>query len=202
MSDFESILINGSIAAIGGLYRARRISVTEAVTWCLARIERLADLNAVREISTRARDEAREADAALAAGRDLGPLHGIPVLLKDNVFAAGMTASAGAKALAGFAPGRDAHLVARLRAAGAIVLGKTNMTEFADYVSDVMPSEFSGHGGVVKNPHGVRYDRGQGSSVGSAAAVAASVMIRHSTRSKKARLGPAVRLTVPSGRGR
>jgi amidase len=118
---------------------------------------------------------AKLADDALANGSDLGPLHGIPVLLKDNIFARGMRASAGAKALAAFEPARDASLVSRLRAAGCIVLGKTNMTEFADYVSDVMPSEFSGAGGVVGNPHGIRYDRGHGSSVGSAASVAASL---------------------------
>jgi amidase len=86
-----------------------------------------------------------------------------------------MTAAAGAAALAGFKPKSEATLVRRLRRAGAIVLGKTNMTEFADYVSDVMPSGFSGAGGVVRNPHGIEYGRGQGSSVGSAAAVAAGL---------------------------
>jgi amidase len=175
MSDIEKILINGSIAEIGGLYRTRQASVTEAVQWYLARIERLGYLNAVREISSRALEDATRADDALAKGHDAGPLHGIPVLLKDNIFVSGMRASAGVKALADFRPARDATLVTKLRAAGAIILGKTNLTEFADYVSDVMPSEFSGAGGIVKNPHGIRYDRGQGSSVGSAAAVAASL---------------------------
>ena len=175
MADIESIFINGSIAEIGDLYRKRRTSVTEAVKWYLARIERLGDLNAVREVSGTALEEAKRTDEALASGRDAGPLHGIPVLLKDNIFVSGLRASAGVKALADFRPPRDASLVTRLRAAGAIILGKTNLTEFADYVSDIMPSEFSGAGGVVKNPHGIRYDRGQGSSVGSAAAVAASL---------------------------
>jgi amidase len=175
MSDIENIFINGSIAEIGELYRTRRVSITEAVQWYLARIERLGHLNAVREISSRALEDAKRADDALAKGEDAGPLHGIPVLLKDNIFVSGMRASAGVKALSDFRPARDAALVTKLRAAGAIILGKTNLTEFADYVSDVMPSEFSGAGGVVKNPHGIRYDRGQGSSVGSAAAVAASL---------------------------
>jgi amidase len=85
-----------------------------------------------------------------------------------------MAASAGAAALASFVPKRDATLVARLRAAGAVILGKANLTEFADYVSDIMPSGFSSAGGMVKNPHnGQDYGRGLGSSIGPAAAVAA-----------------------------
>jgi amidase len=175
MSDIEHVLLNGSIAEIGVLYRSRRITVVGAVAWYLARIERFKDLNAVREVSEHALEDAKRADHELAQGIDHGPLHGIPVLLKDNILARGLRASAGARALADFKPSRDATLVAKLRAAGCIVLGKTNMTEFADYVSEVMPSEFSGAGGVVKNPHGIRYDRGQGSSVGSSAAVAASL---------------------------
>ena len=172
----DTLLEKGSIAEIGAAYRANTLTIAEAVSWYLARIARLnPELNAVREVSPRALDDAKLADAELAAGRDRGPLHGIPVLLKDNIFVEGMACAAGAKALAGFKPKQDATLVRRLREAGAIVLGKTNLTEFADFVSDVMPSEFSGAGGVVKNPHGIRYDRGQGSSVGSAAAVAASL---------------------------
>jgi Asp-tRNA(Asn)/Glu-tRNA(Gln) amidotransferase A subunit family amidase len=113
----------------------------------------------------------------LASGRIRGPLHGIPVLLKDNFLTEdGMTATAGAAALLKFRPKREATVVQRLREAGALILGKTNLTEFADYVSDVMPSGFSGVAGMVKNPHGkTDYGRGLGSSVGSAAAVAASL---------------------------
>jgi amidase len=175
MNDIERALLNGSVGELGALYRSRRLSATEATSWYLKRIERLSELNAVREISRRALHEAKAADARFATGVDLGSLDGIPVLVKDNIFVGGMKTCAGAKALAQFAPERDASVVTRLRAAGCVVLGKTNMTEFADYVSDKMPSEFSAAGGVVKNPHGIRYDRGQGSSVGSAAAVAASL---------------------------
>lgn len=176
----EAVLAGGSIAAIRQAYAERAFSVREAVGWYLARIDALSRrgpcLNAVRETATSALEDAARADAEIGAGRALGPLHGIPVLLKDNILTAdGMAATAGAAALRGFVPRREATLVRRLRAAGAIILGKTNMTEFADYVSDVMPSEFSGAGGVVRNPHGVRFGRGQGSSVGSAASVAAAL---------------------------
>jgi len=176
MRDLSDILVSGSIAEIGAAYRRRELSAADAVAFYLSRIEALKRLNAVREVSAQAAEDARRADAALAAGKDLGPLHGIPILLKDNIFTAeGMRASAGARALADFVPGRDATIASRLRHAGAIILGKTNLTEFADYVSDVMPSGFSGAGGIVRNPHGIEYGRGQGSSIGSAAAVAAGL---------------------------
>lgn len=173
----EDILAGGSLTAIGRALSERRLSAHEVTAWYLKRIETLdhagPHLNTVREIAPDALEAAGRADKELAAGRRRGPLHGIPVLVKDNVLVAGMAATAGAAALKGFKPRRDATLVARLRAAGAIVIGKTNLTEFADYVSEVMPSGFSGAGGVVKNPHGVApYGRGLGSSVGSAAAVA------------------------------
>ncbi len=137
----------------------------------------MSGLNAVREVSLRALDDARQLDDEASNGRVRGPLHGIPILIKDNILTGdGMCATAGAAALQEFAPKRDATVVRRLREAGALILGKTNLTEFADYVSDVMPSGFSGAGGMVKNPHGNHdYGRGLGSSVGSAAAVAASL---------------------------
>jgi amidase len=177
--DSEKVLTEGSITQIGAAWRARQFSAEELVGWYLARIAAFNNagpvLNAVRTVNPGALDDARNADQELASGQDHGPLHGIPVLLKDNILSRdGMTASAGAAALAGFVPGVDATLVRKLRRAGTIILGKTNMTEFADYVSDTMPSEFSSAGGVVRNPHGISYGRGQGSSVGSAASVAAS----------------------------
>jgi amidase len=178
--DIEKILMQGSIAELRALYLEKKLSVTDAVTWYLNRINAISQngpaINAVREVSLRAMDDVKRADEAIAKGEDLPALHGIPVLLKDNILTGdGMKAAAGSAALRDFQPAGDATLVKRLRSAGAIVLGKTNLTEFADFVSDVMPSGYSGNGGVVKNPHGIEYGRGQGSSVGSAAAVAASL---------------------------
>lgn len=178
--DIEQILASGSVGELTRACREKRLSVRDAAEWHLARIEARnggADgLNAVRELAPRALEDADAADRRLASGDADGlPLVGVPVLLKDNVTTAdGMAATIGARALKGFVPRREATVVARLKRAGAVVLGKANMTEFADYTSDVMPSEFSGAGGVVRNPRGPAFGRGQGSSVGSAASVAAA----------------------------
>jgi amidase len=175
MANPETILLEGGVAGLRDGLAAGHFSVRDAVGFYLARIAAgNPTINAVKELAPDALAQATLADAAIAAGKPLGPLHGIPVLLKDNICTAdGAAMSAGAEALRGFVPRREATLVFRLRQAGAIILGKTNLTEFADYVSDVMPSGFSGGGGMVRNPHSGPYGRGQGSSVGSAAAVAA-----------------------------
>ena len=177
----EDVLLSGSLATIRDAIATRQVSAAEVTQFYLRRIEAIdvagPALNAVRTVASDVLEVARERDAELAAGRVRGPLHGIPVLIKDNILTGdGMPASAGAAALAAFVPSRDATIVRRLREAGAVILGKTNLTEFADYVSDVMPSGFSGAGGTVKNPHTKEgYGRGLGSSVGSAAAVAAAL---------------------------
>ncbi|ORM72574.1 hypothetical protein HA48_13685 [Pantoea wallisii] len=180
MTDITSLLSNGSARAIGEAIAAGQITSYAATQWYLARIEQISGgesgLNCVRTLSQPALEEAQRADEERAAGRIRGPLHGVPWLVKDNVFTTdGSYCSAGAKALETFIPPYEATIVARLREAGAVLLGKTNLTEFADFVSDVMPAEFSGAGGVVRHPLGSSYGRGQGSSVGSAAAVAAGL---------------------------
>lgn len=169
-----------SIAAQGEALGRGALSAVDLTRHYLQRIAELdaagPRLNAVREVNSAAEDIARARDEELRAGRRRGPLHGIPFLVKDNVATGdGMACTAGALALAQFRPARDATIVRRLRAAGAVLLGKCNMTEFADYLSDHMPSEFSSAGGVVRHPHGGRYDRGGGSSIGPACAVAAGL---------------------------
>jgi len=181
LHDVDRLLTAGSIKSIGSAFRKGELLIEDAAAWFLQRISAFnhgtKNLNAVRTVSPTALDDAKRLSRELQQGNDRGALHGIPVLLKDNILTADMPASAGAAALAQFTPSRDALIVRKLRAAGALILGKTNMTEFADYVSDVMPSGFSSAGGMVANPHGIAYDRGQGSSVGSAAAVAASFAV-------------------------
>jgi amidase len=180
-TDPEQLLKQGGISQIRTALVERRFPAVEIAQACLDRIEKISEagpqLNAMRSVSTTALEQAERLDQTLSDGIAPGPLHGIPVLLKDNIQTNdGLPMSAGAMALREFYPRREATIVTRLRRAGAIIMGKTNLTEFADYVSDVMPSGFSGLGGIVRNPHGTQYGRGGGSSVGSAAAVAAGIV--------------------------
>lgn len=151
----------------------------EAVTQAyLGRIAAVDDggptLNAVIATNPRALDEARELDRLAGQGGSKGPLHGAPVLIKDNIDALGMATTAGSLALKENIPERDSPLVARLRAAGAVILGKTNLSEWANFRSNSSSSGWSGVGGQTKNPHVL--DRNPcGSSSGSGAAVAAGL---------------------------
>lgn len=132
-------------------------------------------LNAIIELNPDADDQARALDAERRAGQSRGPLHGIPVLLKDNIATADrMMTTAGSIALDGVPAARDAHLVKRLRAAGAVILGKTNLSEWANLRSTRSTSGWSSRGGLTRNPHAL--DRNtSGSSSGSAAAAAAGL---------------------------
>ena len=126
-------------------------------------------LNSVRAINPHVYEEAAVLDAELAAGTTRGPLHGVPVLIKDNIDIAGMPTTAGSLALANSYPTADSPLVTQLREAGAVILGKTNLSEFANYLTNGMPSGYSSLGGQVLNP----YDASQtpsGSSSGSGSA--------------------------------
>jgi len=132
-------------------------------------------LQSILVLNPDALTEARALDADRKAGQTLGPLHGIPVLLKDNIETKdAMATTAGALALEDNVTGRDSPLVAGLRKAGAIILGKTNLSQWANFRSEDSMSGWSALGGQVRNPH--MLDRNPcGSSSGSAAAVAASL---------------------------
>lgn len=133
-------------------------------------------LNAVLELNSDVVAIAEHLDAERAAGQSRGLLHGIPVLLKDNINTGdNMRTSAGSLALAdSFAP-EDAHLVKRLRDAGAVMLGKANMTEWANFMTVGMPAGYSSRGGQTLNPYGPGRIQTGGSSSGSAVAVAANL---------------------------
>src|SRR4051812_47391598 len=142
----------------------------------IARIEQVdGGLRSVLEINPDALTIADALDRERAAGQVRGPLHGIPILLKDNIDTADqMETTAGSLALLGSKPARDATIAAKLRAAGAILLGKTNMSEWANFRSTRSSSGWSGRGRQTRNPYAL--DRGPGgSSSGSAVAVAANL---------------------------
>jgi amidase len=133
-----------------------------------------ATLNAVIEISSTAIADAQARDAERNAGNVRGPLHGIPILIKDNIDSAGMVNSAGSLALSDNRPKQDAFVVTRLREAGAVILGRTNLSEWANIRSTRSTSGWSSRGGQTKNPYVL--DRNPcGSSSGTGAAIAASL---------------------------
>ena len=147
-----------------------------------AYLQRIADfdktgptLNAVIEVNPDALNSAHQLDAERRAGHVRGPLHGIPVLIKDNIDTADkMQTTAGSLALIGQKPPRDAFVAARLRAAGAVILGKTNCTEWANFRANNPSSGWSGRGGQTRNPYVL--DRNpSGSSSGSGAATSANL---------------------------
>ncbi len=155
------------------------ISSEEITAAYLERITRFDDSNnmidAVIAVMPDAMAQAKAMDAERKAGTYRGPMHGIPVLLKDNVEAAGPVATtAGSLAMKNNVTGRDAPLVKRLRDAGAVILGKTNLSEWANIRSNNSTSGWSAVGGLTKNPYAL--DRNAcGSSSGSGAAIAASM---------------------------
>jgi amidase len=134
-------------------------------------------LDAIRTLAPDAREQAAAADALRATGAPHGPLLGIPVLLKDNVSTVDMPTTAGAISLEGAQPNRDATITRKLRQAGAIILGKTNLSEFANWVSLNAPSGWSSLGGQVKNA----YTGGDPSGSSSGSGVAASMAFAAAT---------------------
>lgn len=156
---------------VAAAIEAGTISPVELTELMLARIARHDPaLNAYQLVlAEESRAAAREAEAEIAAGRYRGPFHGVPFALKDLLATAGIPTTAGSKILADWVPDQDATAVRRLREAGAILIGKTRMSEFA-----YSPSSLNVHYGSTHNPWNLERDTG-GSSSGSAAAVAAGL---------------------------
>ncbi|WP_267395803.1 MULTISPECIES: amidase [unclassified Sphingomonas] len=167
-----------SIDQLGAMMAEGQASSVDITRAYLARIaamnRRGPGLRAVIAVNPDALAQAKVLDAERKAGRVRGPLHGVPVLIKDNIETADrMATTAGSLALKDNVTGRDAPVVAALRAAGAVILGKTNLSEWANIRSSHAMSGWSAVGGLVKNPYAL--DRTAcGSSSGSGAAVAAS----------------------------
>jgi amidase len=165
-----------SIAQLQEQMGAGALTAQALAQMYLERIERLDPLiNSVIELNPQALDIARQLDQERRQGKMRGPLHGIPLLLKDNIDTADrMTTTAGSLALEGSIPGQDAFLVKKLRQAGAVFLAKANLSEWANFRSTRSSSGWSSRGGQTRNPYVL--DRSPcGSSSGSGAAVAAGL---------------------------
>ena len=166
-------------ATVAQLQDAMRTGARTSRSICAAYLARIAELDpklhSVIETNPEALAVADRLDAERKANRVRGPLHGIPVLIKDNIATADrMMTTAGSLALAGAPAPRDAALVARLRSAGAVIIGKTNLSEWANFRSSHSVSGWSGRGGQCRNPYAT--DRNPcGSSSGTGAAIAASL---------------------------
>jgi amidase len=176
-SSFEENLSEISINDLQVAYSEGIISSAEVVRYYQDRIAEIdSALNSVLEINPDALVIAEQLDAERAAGKVRSRLHGVPVLLKDNIDTAdSMLTTAGSFALVNApAPAKDAYLVNRLRAAGAIIFGKANLSEWANFRSTSSSSGWSGRGGQARNPYVL--DRTPcGSSAGSGVAVAANL---------------------------
>ncbi len=169
MEDDELCELSATEAA--GLIARRRISPVELTAAVLARADQLdpvLNLFALR-LGEDARRDARAAEQAVMNGVPLGPLHGVPITVKDNVAIAGLPMRNGSLMTEGVVPSRDAAVVARVKAAGAVVIGKTTLPEFAHKVLTDSPLH-----GVTRNPWNLDHTPG-GSSGGASAALASGV---------------------------
>ncbi len=171
--------MNNSAPELARKLASGELTATVVARYYLDRIDALdrngPRLRAVLELNPVALDEAAALDARLAASGPVGPLHGMPVLIKGNIDVAGLVAGAGSLALADYRAASDAFLVERLRAAGAVILGTANLSEWANFRDGNSTSGWSGMGGQTRNPYVL--DRNPcGSSSGSAVAVAARLV--------------------------
>ena len=172
----EDLVSGKTILELGDLLEAGELTSFDLTVYYLERIQRydVNWLNSVLELNPKALIIAQALDDERAAGKVRGPLHGIPVLLKDNIATGDeLHTAAGAAALLGWDPDRDAFLVSQLREAGAVILGKANLSEWANYMDPCLPDGFSANGGQTRNPYGP-FDT-LGSSSGPAVAVAADL---------------------------
>ncbi len=173
--ELDEVSIADLAASMASGERTAR-SVTEAYLARIAQIDRQGPtLRSVIETNPDALDIADSLDRERAEGRVRSPLHGVPILVKDNVDTADrMTTTAGSLALEGSIPAEDSHVAQRLRDAGAVLLGKANLSEWANFRSTRSSSGWSARGGQCRNPYAL--DRNPcGSSSGSGAAVSASL---------------------------
>ena len=152
-------VVEASIAEMRAALEAGQTTSRELVQESLLRIAAHEDrLNAVLAVNPRALAEAEALDRERAAGTVRGPLHGIPIALKDNIHTTDLPTTGGALAFDGLVPPYEATLVANLRAAGAVILAKTTMTELANWIASNMPTNYNALAGFAFNPYDPRRD--------------------------------------------
>ena len=168
-------VVEQSIFGLQNAMEDGKITSRQIVEQYLARIKKYDQdgpkINAFITLNPAALDVAAALDAERRAGRVRGPLHGIPIVIKDNYATADLPTTAGSRALEGFRPGRDAFMVKKLRDAGAVIIGKTNLHELAYGITSI-----SSMGGQTLNPYDLTRNPG-GSSGGTGAAVAANFAV-------------------------
>ena len=179
VASYEFRFAEYSIAQMQDGYTNGEFTIQKVVESYLDRIEAIdksgPTLNSIIQLNPEAISIAKELDKELEAGQRRGPMHGIPVLLKDNIDTHDrMATTAGSRALVGSYPLQDSWVAKKLRESGAVILGKTNLSEWANFRGNLSSSGWSGHGGQTKNPY--RMDRNPcGSSSGSGVAVSANL---------------------------
>ncbi|HEY0332910.1 MAG TPA: amidase [Stenotrophomonas sp.] len=166
IADLQALMSRGELDSV---------TLTGAYLRRISQLDRAGPrLNSIIALNPDAPREAAQLDAERRAGKLRGPLHGIPVLIKDNIDATPMANTAGSLALADFHPRQDAFLVRQLRRAGAVILGKTNLSEWANFRSSQSSSGWSAIGGQTRNPYALGHNP-CGSSAGSGVAVSANL---------------------------
>ncbi|MEJ6625588.1 MAG: amidase family protein, partial [Flavobacteriaceae bacterium] len=179
LNDFP--YLEADIRKLSSGYASGEYTITDVTQAYLNRIERIdrtgPTLRSIIEVNPDALAIANELDAELAAGKRRGPLHGIPIVLKDNIDTHDkMATTAGSRALMDSKPLQDSEVAAKLRAAGAIILAKANLSEWANFRGQNSSSGWSGINGQTKNPY-VLTRNPCGSSAGSGAAVSANLTV-------------------------
>ena len=176
----SSKLMEIDVEGLSKAYLAKELTVKEVLQFYVDRMNSVdkqgPELNSIIALHPNIWNRAEELDAELAAGKWRGPLHGIPVLIKDNIDIAGMPTTAGSRAMKNAYPEQSSFLITQLEEAGALIMGKTNLSEWANFRGRNSSSGWSGVGGQTKNPY-VLNRTPCGSSSGSGVAIAANLAV-------------------------
>lgn len=171
------IVQQSTIPELNQKLQSKELSVTQLTQYFLHQIElNNQKFNALIAVNPQAMQLAQQLDQEIQQGKIRGLLHGIPIVVKDNIDTSTMPTTAGSLALKDNMTGRDATLVTKLKAAGAIIIGKANLSEWANFRSERSSSGWSGVGGQTRNPHDINRSP-CGSSSGSGAAVAGNLAV-------------------------